>query len=308
MSQKLNLIQEVLGQGIVTGKGNVQFTCPFCNHKKPKLAIQLDSEAWHCWVCETKGRSLHSLFKRIGVSREKFLRLASISTLTPRLNMDNESNNVLIQLPTDFKPLYQVDKNNFFWSKAVDYLVTNRGLTIGDFVKYNIGYCDEGPWKGYIIFPNYDDQGNLNYFTTRSFLPQQSFKNPIVARKEVVGFELQVNWQMPIVIVEGALDAIATKYNATPLYGKVINNGLKRKILQCGTPTVYVALDGDALKSSIQALQYFLGIGVEVYLVDIENGMDPNKIGTKGMLQLIHSSKRIDSQQLLQLKVKQALC
>lgn len=308
MTQKLSLVQEVLGQGIVTGKGNVQFTCPFCNHKKPKLAIQLDSEAWHCWVCETKGRSLHSLFKRIGVPREKFLRLASVSTLTPRNNFDQEATNTLVQLPPNFKPLYEVDKNNFFWGKAVDYLISQRGLSIGDFVKYNIGYCDEGPWKGYIIFPNYDDNGILNYFTTRSFLPQQSFKNPIIPRKDIVGFELQVNWQMPVVLVEGALDAIATKYNAAPLYGKVINNGIKRKILQCGTPTVYVALDGDALKSSIQALQYFLGIGVEVYLVDIENGMDPNKIGTKGMIKLIHSSKRIDSQQLLQLKVKQALC
>lgn len=308
MSQKLNLIQEVLGQGIVTGKGNAQFTCPFCNHKKPKLAIQLDSEAWHCWVCETKGRSIHSLFKRIGVPREKFLRLAAVSTLTPKTHPDESRTTATIQLPSEFKPLYKVDRNNFFWSKAVDYLVSQRGIAIGDFVKYNIGYCDEGPWKGYIIFPNYDDRGNLNYFTTRSFLPQQSFKNPILPRNEVVGFELQVNWQMPVVIVEAALDAIATRYNATPLYGKVITNGLKRKILQCGTPAVYVALDGDALKSSIQALQYFLGIGVDVYLVHISQGLDPNKIGTKGMMELIHSSSKIDSQQLLQLKVQQALC
>lgn len=310
LQSKQALLEEVLGPGFATGQGNVQFKCPFCNHKKQKLAVKLSTERWHCWVCETKGRSLYSLFIRVGVSKEKLLKLSKISDVyQSSRSAEVETQPSIVQLPEDFKPLYVVDSKNFFWKKAVEYLTSQRGLEVSDFVKYNIGYCDEGPWKGFIIFPNYDEDGTLNYFTTRSFLPQASnFKNPVVARRDVVGFELQVNWQMPVVLVEGALDAIAVKYNATPLYGKVINNGLKRKILQCGTPAVYLALDGDALKSSIRALQYFLGIGIDVYLVPIQDGQDPSKLGTQQMMKLIKGSTKVDSQQLLQLQITQALC
>ena len=40
--------------------------------------------------------------------------------------------------------------------------------------------------------------------------------------KDIIGFNLFINWNEPIVIVEGAFDAIAVKRNAIPLFGKVI--------------------------------------------------------------------------------------
>jgi hypothetical protein len=56
-------LNSVLGNGKKTSKGNFAYHCPFCNHHKPKLEVNLtESEKgehpWHCWVCDKRGKSL----------------------------------------------------------------------------------------------------------------------------------------------------------------------------------------------------------------------------------------------------------
>jgi len=58
----LILLESVLGKGHPTSKGNVAFHCPFCNHHKRKLEVQLDTNEknenpWHCWTCPPKNSS-----------------------------------------------------------------------------------------------------------------------------------------------------------------------------------------------------------------------------------------------------------
>jgi transcription elongation factor Elf1 len=73
----LGLVQSVLGKGHVTSKGNYAFHCPVCNHRKPKLEVNLipttkNENPWHCWACDAKGKSLSSLFKAIKVDGSKY--------------------------------------------------------------------------------------------------------------------------------------------------------------------------------------------------------------------------------------------
>ena len=56
-------------------------------------------------------------------------------------------------------------------------------------------------------------------------------KNPQVS-KDIVGFELHINWNYPVCLVEGAFDAIAIKRNAIPLFGKTIPDQLKHRIIE----------------------------------------------------------------------------
>jgi hypothetical protein len=37
----LGLVQSVLGRSTPTARGNHSFSCPFCNHKNPKLEVNL---------------------------------------------------------------------------------------------------------------------------------------------------------------------------------------------------------------------------------------------------------------------------
>ena len=70
-------------------------------------------------------------------------------------------------------------------------------------------------------------------------------KNPQVS-KDIVGFELHINWNYPVCLVEGAVDAIAIKRNAIPLFGKTIPDQLKHRIIENNVKTIYICLDKDA--------------------------------------------------------------
>ena len=71
-----------------------------------------------------------------------------------------------------------------------------------------------------IIIPSYDSDGILNYFIGRHFYGGKfKYRNPSIS-KDVVGFELFINWDEPIILCEGVFDAMAFKRNAIPLFGK----------------------------------------------------------------------------------------
>ena len=42
------------------------FSCPFCNHYKKKMSINLEKNVWKCWVCDSSGRSVDFLVKKFG--------------------------------------------------------------------------------------------------------------------------------------------------------------------------------------------------------------------------------------------------
>ena len=99
-----------------------------------------------------------------------------------------------------------------------------RGISIFDIIRYRIGYAETGPYSGKIIIPSYDSEGQLNYFVSRAFYENDSYKhkNPKVS-KDIIGFDMLINWNEPIILCEGAFDAITIKRNAIPLFGKQIN-------------------------------------------------------------------------------------
>ena len=59
-------IENILGKSHKRARGNHAFNCPFCNHRKPKLEINMHTNEegknfWECWVCQTRGQSIRSL-------------------------------------------------------------------------------------------------------------------------------------------------------------------------------------------------------------------------------------------------------
>ena len=141
-----------------------------------------------------------------------------------------------------------------------------------------------------LIIPSYDANGFLNYFAGRSFYStDRKHKNPQTS-KDVIGFEGHINWKRPITIVEGAFDAITTKRNAIPLFGKRIMPILKARIIQEKVQDLYLALDADAYKESVEAIEYFINNGINVHYVQLDS-RDPNELGYRGMVEYIGNAK-----------------
>ena len=178
------LVNSVLGTGKPTARGNYAYSCPFCNHHKPKLEInftenQKGENPYHCWACDKKGRKIAQVFKQKTASPEKMMELrALVKTETSDREYAVAEK---VNLPKEFKTFKNITQTNISGRQALAYL-KSRNITDEDILKYNIGYCETGPYKNMVVIPSYDASGSLNYFTGRSFekVPKIKYKNPDV--------------------------------------------------------------------------------------------------------------------------------
>jgi len=300
----INLVDSVLGVGKRTARGNKAYCCPYCNHHKPKLEVNFSQNKkgynpWHCWVCNKKGSRISSLFKKISATQEKFEELKKL--IGSEVEFKQKKSSVQLELPKEYKSI--IGNKDILARHAFSYL-KNRGITIDDIEKYNIGFCETGRYAKMIIIPSYDESGNLNYFTGRSFEkdPFVKYRNPEASR-DIVPFELFINWNIPLVLCEGPFDAIAIKRNAIPLLGKNIQQNLMKKIVASKVEKIYIALDTDAQKQAVKFAEYFINEGKEVYFMDLED-KDPSEMGFHNFTNLIQNTYPIDQYGLMERKLQ----
>ena len=298
-------INSVLGTGKSTSKGNFAYHCPFCNHHKPKLEINLSENEkgehpWHCWVCDKRGKSLVKLFKVIEATAEKINELKSLVKYTS--GVETVVVEKKVELPKEFKPL-STQYNSIAYKHAISYL-KRRQVTPDDIIKYNIGYCESGKYNNCIVIPSYDKDGILNYFTARSFDKNSSikYKNPDISR-DIIPFELFINWNIPIILCEGPFDALAIKRNVIPLLGKNIQQNLRKKLVTSKVQKIYIALDKDAIKQALSFCEELINEGKEVYLVDMQD-KDPGEMGFENFTNLIQHTIPLTFSSLFEKKLQ----
>lgn len=298
----ITLLESFLGSGKVNSNDNVAFHCPFCNHHKKKLEVNVSTQHWHCWVCNASGRKIAVLARKLNVARQKISKIIELTNDIDHLPNRTTTDTPVVTLPKEFRPLWHFDKASPEYRNAVFYL-RHRNIDIQDILKYRIGYADSGLYSGKIIIPSFDANGNLNYFVSRAYYNEdlQKHRNPNVS-KDIIGFELHINWNMPIVLVEGAFDAIAIKRNAIPLFGKTISNTLKKRIVERNVKTIYICLDNDAKKQALDAADYFIANGINVHLVNLPES-DPSELGFQKIQELIDNTYELSQTELMQEKI-----
>ena len=262
--QVINILDDVLGPG-TSMKGDEQaHYCPFCHHHKKKLQINIQTQKWHCWVCDSKGKRIQSLLRRLHVDSHKLKKIYEIYGDDYVVYSNNtEDEKVELRLPNEFQSLLEEPKGlNPTFRKVKEY-ARKRGITQGDIKRYNIGYCDSGHYANRIIIPSYDSDNRLNYFIARSVFDEEKFKykNPPVS-KNVIMFENQINWQEPITLVEGVFDAMAVKRNAIPLLGKFIPKTLNDTIYKKEVKSINILLDEDAQDQALYYTMQFQNQGI----------------------------------------------
>ena len=300
----VNLVNKVLGRGKRTARGNQAYTCPFCHHHKPKLEVNFTENKkginlWQCWVCGKKGKTVKSLFKQLKVSSDYYQQLGKLVK-----NVSDENFTSIkveqLKLPKEFKKF--INNKDIIARHALAYL-KQRNITKQDILKYNIGYCDSGRYMNMVVIPSYNSNGELNYFTARSFEkdPYVKYRNPEASRN-VIPFELFINWDLPIILCEGPFDAMAIKRNVIPLFGKNIQPALMKKIVESKVEKIYIALDDDAIEQSLGFCEKLLNLGKEVYLVELK-GKDPSELGFENFTKLIQKVSPLTQYTLMEKKL-----
>ena len=295
----LGSIENILGKSHKRARENYAFHCPFCNHRKPKLEINMATNEegknpCECWVCQTRGRTIRSLLRQLKTPREQ---AQDILKYLPKGAQIEYKQLSIIELPKEFQSLYNASGTSFVANIVKKYLY-ERGLTDNDFIKYGIGYATSGEYGGRVIIPSYSESNILNFFVARSYDGNYfKYKNP-EASKDIIFFENLINWNAPIILCEGVFDAMAIRRNAIPILGKTLSKALYKKILTSTLKDIYIALDTDARDRALQIAEQFLNQGKRVFLVNLPD-KDPSEMGFVAFTEYIQSAQELDLSSLM---------
>ena len=258
MQKKLKIINQVLGPHVCHNDEHL-FFCPYCEHDKRKMSINVDKNVYKCWVCDTSGRNVRRIIRRFG----NYKQLQDWDELTSTVNLSGfdkifldipeEEVEQTISLPKEFASL--ANKAIPFTALAALKYLTKRDISKEDILHWKIGYCDSGPYANRLIIPSFNEKGYVNYFVARTYNGNSwRYKNPPASR-DICFNELYIDWDADLVITEGIFDAIKVGPNAIPLLGSTLREKSKlfQKIVQHDTP-IYLALDADAEKKETRII------------------------------------------------------
>lgn len=303
----LNYTNQELGLSKPTARDNYAYHCPFCNHRKPKLEIQMTEtqdglNPWNCWACGSKGKTLFQLFRKLKYPREKIEDLKKIVKETKSYDSVEKITKKEIKLPKEFKSLKHPNIQDIE-VKHILYYLKKRGITEADIIKYNIGYCESGRYAGRIIFPTYDKNYQLNFFDARTYKDSSlRYLKPDYS-KNIIANEHLINWNLPIIICEGMFDAIAIKRNVIPLLGKIIQPELMKRLVSSTTQKIYIALDSDAIKKALEFCEMLMNEGKDVYLVEMGED-DASKMGFIEFTKHIQHTEKLTYSKLLEKRLE----
>ena len=271
--RKLSLLKKVLGSYNFQGKDEYYFFCPRCEHHKRKLAINI-RKGYHCWVCDWSGRNIYRIIRQFGTTDDKyewkaFNQQIEIEKFADKLFGPKENEKQAeISLPNAFISL--ANKNLPTTSiYPLNYLKSRR-IGKKDIMKWKIGYCPRGKYGGRVVIPSFDDQGEINFFVTRSYDRNwKKYMNPEVS-KDIIFNHPYVDFDEDLVLVEGVFDAIKAGDNSVPLLGSTLTEYSKLfgEIIRNDTP-IYLALDPDAVKKTNKLISLFLKYDIETHLIEV---------------------------------------
>ncbi len=310
MSQLIvEILEDVLGNSKkhYENKSQISFDCPVCSSikgldcgdGKGNLEVNYNHHVYKCWACsETHGThgTINKLIRKYG--NKTHLKQYQLVIPDNKRIIGEKEKVVINGLPKDFTSL-TIDRDDNGYRQAIQYL-KKRNIGLDLIKKYNLGYANTGDYRGRIIFPSYDSDGNINYFLGRSYekYSKLKYKNPEVSKMGIIFNEGKINWDSNIYLVEGVFDHI-TLPNSIPMLGKVLNDLLFKKLIDCASAKVIIVLDNDAEKDAINLYRRLNStkLNGRVLMVYMPKRFDLSdvhqRLGSKGVIKLITTAKRI---------------
>lgn len=305
-SKLFTLLDKVLNQSAHVRKGEeAVYFCPFCSHRKKKLEINVRTQEWHCWICNARGSSIRSLFYKLNTIEFYINELYKIVGNNWKIKDNNQQQEINFCLPDEFIPLWKrSDSSNYGLSMAY---LHDRNVNMDDIIRYNIGYCDGGIYNKRILIPSFDKTGNINFFSARTFNSVNNYKYMLSPwPKNIIGFELFINWDLPISLVEGTFDAIAVRNNVIPLFGTTLTFDLKLALVTNKVKKINIILDNDALSQAIDIYDRIEDLQVndiDIRLVKLGE-KDPSVLGFEAVTEIIENTKAFDFTDLIKTRLE----
>lgn len=274
------------------GDSEVIYHCPYCPEvkgtpdTKGKLYVNVKSLKYHCFRCGTSGvlSDKNVDYKRVyqaeiaEANNDKFIE--SVSTL-----LEVEKYPLKI-------PIEKVTENEV----ATEYLL-KRGFTYEQMKYYDLRAGNLNQEFGRIIIPNQVyKEVYVDTYSARTFTGQTpKYHNPRGINKKFVVFNLhRIKSYDTIILVEGALTAIAAGYHAVASLGKTLSPEQASQIAQKKPKCIYVNYDYGAEKESHAAcdLLYSLVPDTPIYEVLMPDDRDAADLSKEEYAERLSKARR----------------
>jgi hypothetical protein len=254
----ISILIELFGTPKEINNNSIKFNCPICKKinfgipdNKYNLEINIGIEyegkiarPVHCWKCNTSD-NLNSFVKKHSNKQQykKFL----LEFKNQSLVLTKKDKPKIYSLPKEFISFKDMDYNNPDHLKAYNYIVNERKVSKTLLIKNNIGFALSGKYKNRIIFPSYDLNNKINFYISRTFLPnvEPKYLIPYADKNSIIFNERDINWNSTVYLVEAYLEYTTIPLNSIILLGKVLPDIILDKLIKY-KPNIIILLNPDA--------------------------------------------------------------
>ncbi len=257
--------------------------CPRCGDDKLKLYVNVEKRVGACFHQDC---SWHP--SKGGVTEFRlraWMRKEGIHYTTTQVT--ERPKDADLALPPEYKLLDELEDSI---KEAVYAYLMSRGLKRRTLQKMKVGYCPDGKFYGYIIFPVMDAEGKVIYWQARAFKTRKAkFYNPKASNKKEILYQIGgTKLTRSIVIVESIINALTldngveqTAWAIIALLGKTMSEQQRQHILSYERTLreVTIALDPDAAREAVSVASQLSGFGFVVRIAQVPRGQDINSLG-----------------------------
>lgn len=288
-------------------RGWLKGDCPYCGSHK--FGVNLGMNRSNCFRCEARPSPLNLIMDVQGFTIiPEVLKYLNIfeglnyyeEEVKPYKLKDESS----VSLPPGYRNISRGDSQ---LARAARRYLSKRGFDIKKLSEAGWGYCVEGDYWGYIIIPFYMG-GRLVYFNARLFAGDgPKYNNPNIEDfglgKSMLIYNLDsLGMYKTVYIVESAMNARTIGDNAIATGGKAVSGWQRNVIIKSPVEKVIIGLDDDAIEDAVKlALKFHEHKKVKI--MQFPQGKDINDLGRKKSLRISHTSKYLNYNDILSLKL-----
>lgn len=293
---------------------NLNLWCPFCrdaNKNKKKMVVHLEKCFYHCWVCDKKGANIYYLLSKIskkassnaeGLFRNNKTKTSFFEDVEEELDAEP------VKLPNGFN--FFIDNFNLADPDTRDVFeyAKKRGFNKHKLCMLRVGYSIS-ELRRYLILPSYNKRGDLNFYVSRNIDTSTNdsfkYKNANVPKNRIIFNELNIDWSLPLTIVEGPLDLVKTNDNATCLLGSSLTEDmlLFHEIVKNKT-IVNLALDSDVYNKTVKIAKLLSQYDIDVNILDTRGSDDVGDMSKEKFNSILKNQKTFNNNDALLAKIR----
>lgn len=275
------------------GKDEVAFLCPECINRrgtpdiKGKLYVNTKTLKFHCFRCEYRG-SLNKVQVDSNKVYEEDLSFENEELIKNISSLDTDQDKFELKIPIE-----KVEESD----SAMSYLY-QRGFTLDQTRYYDMRVGNVNQEFGRIIIPNevkrlvYTD-----FYSARSFIGQNpKYHNPGKEKSKIVFNLHRIEEGSPIIVVEGALTAVAAGKNAVATLGKSMTPYQASAILSKKPRAVFINYDYGAEDFALNACKILYGINssIPIFNVKMKDERDAADMSKDEYLSCLSKAEKFD--------------